>query len=147
MSAKNSKSLYMAALALFCLGVGYLAVSGFAEGSMPFRNVSEALAMPPDKLQAIRLFGSVKGEGIAALEEGPGVRFQLADKDDPGKILWVVYKGPVPDAFKEGAEVIAEGSLVKEAALASGESAPLVLFSAKSLMTKCPSKYQKENRG
>ena len=45
------------------------------------------------------------------------------------------YSGAVPDAFKPGAEVIVEGGMD-----AGGG------FTAKVLMTKCPSKYQKENR-
>jgi len=41
----------------------------------------------------------------------------------------------VPDTFKPGAEVIVEGRMEQGGA-----------FNAKTLMTKCPSKYQKENR-
>ena len=47
----------------------------------------------------------------------------------------LVYKGAVPDTFKAGAEVIVEGGLQPDGR-----------FMAKTLMTKCPSKYQKENR-
>ena len=46
----------------------------------------------------------------------------------------VSYRGAVPDTFKPGAEVIVEG----------GMAGPQ--FAARTLMTKCPSKYQKENR-
>jgi len=42
----------------------------------------------------------------------------------------------VPDTFKPGAEVIVEGGFDS----ASG------VFGANSLMTKCPSKYEKQNR-
>ena len=42
----------------------------------------------------------------------------------------------IPDTFKAGAEVIVEGGLRPDGS-----------FQAKTLMTKCPSKYQKENRG
>ncbi len=151
MAAKNSKSLYVAVLALFCLGVGYLLFSGISESSVYFLNVSEALAMPQDKLQSARLFGTVKGDGIATLEEGSGVRFQLEDKDNGQLTLWVVYRGVVPDTFKQGAEVIVEGGFENAAAgfpagVAPGEK-PARLFKAETLMTKCPSKYQKENRG
>ena len=137
MAAKNSKGLYMAALASFLLGVGYLMFSGISENSVYFLNVSEALAMPADKLQSARLFGTVKGEGITMLEQGPGVIFQLEDKDNSVQTLQVVYNGPVPDTFKAGAEVIVEGNF--EAGNAK--------FNAETLMTKCPSKYEKENRG
>lgn len=137
MTAQKNRFLYVAALGLFLSGVGYLVFSGLSENSVYFLNVSEALAMPPDKLGSARLFGTVKGEGIAKPEQGTGVTFQLEDKDNSGKTLWVVYSGAVPDTFKAGAEVIVEGK----------REEPGGRFHAKTLMTKCPSKYQKENRG
>lgn len=133
---KNSKGLYVAALALFLGGVGYLMFSGISSNSQYFLNVSEALAMPADKLHSARLFGTVKGEGISRLNPGPGVSFLLEDKDNASQVLRVVFQGAVPDTFKEGAEVIVEGGFQS-----GGEA-----FKAESLMTKCPSKYQKENR-
>ncbi len=134
MPAKNSKGLYVAALGLFLLGVGYLMFAGISENSQYFLNVSEALAMPSDKLQSARLFGTVKSEGIA--KQSNGVTFHLEDKDNAAKTLRVVYEGAVPDTFKAGAEVIVEGKF-------QGNDST---FKAESLMTKCPSKYQKENR-
>jgi cytochrome c-type biogenesis protein CcmE len=137
MTAQKNTFLYIAALGLFLLGVGYLVYSGLTENSTYFLNVSEALAMPPDKLQTARLFGTVKEEGMAKLADEAGVRFQLEDKDNRAKTLWVVYRGMIPDTFKAGAEVIVEGR----------RSETDSQFHAKTLMTKCPSKYQKENRG
>ena len=60
--------------------------------------------------------------------------FLLEDKDDKSKTMAVEYGGTVPDTFKEGVEVIVEGGM-------SGS-----VFKAKTLITKCPSKYQKQNR-
>ena len=137
MSAKKNIGVYIVALVLFLGGVGYLLFTGFSENGVYFRNVSEALTMPRDDLRATRLFGTVKEEGIQPLAQGPGVRFQLEDKDNIALSMWVFYKGAVPDTFKAGAEVIVEG----------GFDASQEDFQARTLMTKCPSKYQKENRG
>ena len=136
MAKKSGKGLYAVTLLLFILGVGYLMVSGISENSVYFLNVSEALAMPSDKVQSARLFGTVKAEGLTRLDHTPGVRFQLEDKDNAAQTLWVLFEGPVPDTFKPGAEVIVEGALAAD----KGQ------FKAESLMTKCPSKYEKENR-
>lgn len=169
MPKKNSKSLYLAALVLFLGGIGYLLFSGFAGGSVYFIDVAEALAMSPDKPQPVRLFGKVKAEGIAALEEGVGVRFQLEDKVNATNTLWVTFRGAVPDAFSPGAEVIIEGVYAPDlvtvndvrtmpAALEAdsrrdGTQPEMVTFvdavqhkdfEAKKLMTQCPSKYKKK---
>ena len=136
MAKKSGKGLYAATLLLFLAGVGYLLFSGLSENSVYFLNVSEALAMPSDKLGSARLFGTVKDEGLTRLEHTPGVRFQLEDKDNASQTLWVLFEGPVPDTFKPGVEVIIEGGLNP----AEGQ------FKAETLMTKCPSKYEKQNR-
>lgn len=136
MAAKNSKSLYKTAAVLFVLGVGYLMFSGISESSIPFVTVAEAVVLPSDKLQSARIFGTVKSESIAMLEGGSGVKFLLEDSANNTKTMWVVFKGTVPDTFKAGAEIYVEGKQ-------EGGSLP---FSASTLITKCPSKYQKENR-
>lgn len=136
MANKSGKGLYAITLGLFLLGVSYLLFSGISDNSVYFLNVSEALTMPADKLQAARLFGTVKRDGLTKLTYTPGVRFMLADKDNAAQSLWVLFEGPVPDTFKPGAEVIVEGTLSPDQAQ----------FKAETLMTKCPSKYQKENR-
>jgi cytochrome c-type biogenesis protein CcmE len=61
--------------------------------------------------------------------------FALAEK---GKRLVVRSVGPKPDAFRDGAEVVAEGRLVLE------QGAPV--FIATGLSAKCPSKYEGAHR-
>lgn len=134
MARKKSLFIYVLALLLFMGGIGYMAWSGLSENSMYFLNVSEALAMPSEKLQAARLFGTVANGDITRPDNSLGVRFRLQDAEKPGQIVWVEYKGVVPDTFQPGAEVIVEGGMSQGA------------FQAKSLMTKCPSKYEKQNR-
>lgn len=129
------KKMYLVAFLLFLSGVSYLMYSGLSENSMYFLNVSEALASPSEKLQNARLFGTVATEGLDMAENGKYVKFQLIDKDQTNLTMWIEYQGTIPDTFKEGAEVIVEGGLGTEH-----------IFQAKTLMTKCPSKYQKENR-
>ncbi|WP_165076241.1 MULTISPECIES: cytochrome c maturation protein CcmE [unclassified Desulfovibrio] len=135
MARKKTTRLYVAAFLLFLGGVGFLAYTGFAENSVYFLNVAEARAATQERLTAARIFGTVAREGIEKPADAMGVSFRLEDKDDAAVILPVDYRGVVPDAFKPGAEVIVEGGMGK-----GGR------FSAKVLMTKCPSKYQKENR-
>ena len=135
MARKNSASLYIMALLLFLGGVGYLVYSGLSENSVYFLNVSEALAAPQDTLRTARLFGTVAENDLTPSQDGPGVTFRLVDKDNSGQTMMVRYRGAVPDTFKPGAEVIVEGGMMPDG-----------LFAAKTLMTKCPSKYEKQNR-
>jgi cytochrome c-type biogenesis protein CcmE len=137
MAKKSNTSMYVAALVLFLGGLGYLLYSGLGENTSYFLNVSEALAMKPADLAKARLFGTVAEEGVSRPGDAMGVSFLLVDKDQAAKTIRVDFRGAVPDTFKPGVEVIVEGGLNP----ASGA------FAASTLMTKCPSKYQKENRG
>ncbi|MFP5259694.1 MAG: cytochrome c maturation protein CcmE [Acidobacteriota bacterium] len=137
MAKKNNAPMYLVALTLFLGGLGYLLYSGLGENTSYFLNVSEALAMQPKELSKARLFGTVAEDGLTRPEDALGVSFTLIDKDQAEKTIRVDFRGVVPDTFKPGVEVIVEGGVNP----ASGA------FAANTLMTKCPSKYQKENRG
>ncbi|MDR2573924.1 MAG: cytochrome c maturation protein CcmE [Desulfovibrio sp.] len=133
--ARKSTHLYLMAFLFFIGGVGYLCYSGLSENSIYFLNVAEAKAASPDKLVNARLFGTVAVDGLEKHANGAGVLFRLEDKDNATQTILVNYAGIVPDTFKPGAEVIVEGGIRQDGH-----------FAAKTLMTKCPSKYQKENR-
>ncbi|MDR3320570.1 MAG: cytochrome c maturation protein CcmE [Desulfovibrio sp.] len=135
MSHNKNTPIYLIAFLLFLGGVSYLCYFGFSENSIYFLNVAEARTASPDKLVNARLFGTVAEDGLKNPANGSGVIFRLEDKDNTAQTILVNYVGPVPDTFKPGAEVIVEGGI-------SGKG----YFTAKTLMTKCPSKYQKENR-
>jgi len=136
MAKKNNKNVYIAAFALLLGALGFLLFSGLSQNSVYFMEVSEALAMPQHEIGSARLFGTVDGANIERMEATPGVRFRLLDSQDKGKGIWVAYSGVVPDTFKADAEVIVEGRMPADAET----------FNATTLMTKCPSKYQKETR-
>lgn len=130
---KKNLSIYLAAFALFAGGAGFMLWSALSEGTMYHLNVSEAVAMPSEKLKSARLFGVAAGD-IVKPESGLGASFTLLDLEHPDKGIRVHYRGVLPDTFDKGAEVIVEGRM---------EGAD---FTAKTLMTKCPSKYEKSNR-
>ena len=133
MSKNKNIAVYAVAFLFFLCGVGFLAWTAFFEGGVYHLNVSEALAMPREELKSARLFG-VAGNDIARPQNGLGADFSLHDLDHPEQSIHVSYSGALPDTFENGAEVIVEGRM---------ESS---LFHATTLMTKCPSKYEKSNR-
>lgn len=132
--AKKSSSIYIVAISLFVLGIGYMVWSGVSQNSMYFLNVSEALAMEKGEINSARLFGNVAANNIVRPQNGVGVDFHLVDIAKPDEYIQVSYKGVVPETFEAGSEVIIEGQMKGD------------VFHAKTLMTKCPSKYEKENR-
>ena len=89
--------------------------------------------MPSEKLTSARLFG-VASDDIVKPQNGLGASFTLRDLEHPEQGILVHYRGALPDTFEKGAEVIVEGRMEGNA------------FTAKTLMTKCPSKYEKSNR-
>ena len=130
---KKNLSVYLTAFVLFAGGALFMLWSALSEGTMYHLNVSEAVAMPSEKLKSARLFG-VAADDIVRPENGLGASFTLLDLEHPEKGIRVHYRGVLPDTFDKGAEVIVEGRM---------EGAD---FNAKTLMTKCPSKYEKSNR-
>ncbi|MCR5814910.1 MAG: cytochrome c maturation protein CcmE [Desulfovibrio sp.] len=132
---KNTSLFYTLAFLLFLGGVSWLIYSGLTSSSVYFLNVSEALAASPEKVQSIRLFGTVAERDLKRDPNSLHLSFLLEDKDNATVTIAVSYQGMIPDAFKAGAEVIVEGGMNADKS-----------FQAKTLMTKCPSKYQKENR-
>ena len=132
--SKKTKSPYAVAVFLFVVGIGYMVWSGISQSSVYFLNVSEALAMPSEEFKSARLFGKVGADGMLRAQDGTSLAFILHDAEQPERIIPVTYNGVVPDTFTVGVEVIIEGVMQEDA------------FHAKSLMTKCPSKYESENR-
>ncbi len=131
---KKSFTPYIIALVLFVSAIGFMTYSGLNSGAVYFLNVSEALASTDASLEkSMRLFGTVGS--YEKNSSGDSVVFTLVDAEKPDFTMTVTYSGVIPDTFEHEAEVILEGNM------ASGTE-----FHAKTLMTKCPSKYEKENR-
>ena len=79
-----------------------------------------------------RVNGNVKPGSIEKHQGRPGARFVLTDGR---KELPVVYEKEVPDTFVDGAEAVVEGALGADGT-----------FAAQTLLAKCPSKYEAQNR-
>jgi cytochrome c-type biogenesis protein CcmE len=67
--------------------------------------------------------------GLAQSEAG--LRFTVIDKENPAERVQVLYRGSVPDQFKDGREVVVTGSVKNGTFVARNDS----------LITLCPSKF------
>ncbi|MDO8577685.1 MAG: cytochrome c maturation protein CcmE [Dehalococcoidales bacterium] len=114
---------------ILVLAVGYLGFMGFRSSASYYYSVNQLLDKGSSIYnKTVRLNGDVAPGSIEQKAGDLNLKFAVSEG---GKTLPVVYRGAVPDTFQEGNPVVVEGSLD-----AAG------VFQAKSLMVKCPSKYE-----
>lgn len=90
--------------------------------------------------EQVRVSGVVADGSIQSDPANNTIRFQVYDRNgDPNVTMNVEYKGVVPDTFKPGGDAIMEG------VYSTGNNGEL--FTATSLMAKCPSKYEPASSG
>jgi len=120
----------VAAVVVVVVAVGVLIYVGVGRGSVYYYTVSELLAKGPT--QQVRVSGELVGGTVDGLGSTT-LKFILHDRDQVAQTMPVVYKGAIPDSFRDqaDAEVVAEGDLAADGS-----------FVATVLTPKCPSKYE-----
>lgn len=114
---------------IILVALGYLMFAALREGGMYYLTVSEFRAKEQSILgERVRVNGEVVTDSVVWDTASSTARFILIDG---GASLPVVYKGIVPDLlFLPGASAVVEGVYNSQG-----------FFEAKTLLTKCPSKY------
>ncbi|MEW6088468.1 MAG: cytochrome c maturation protein CcmE [bacterium] len=116
---------------IIIIAIGYLIYAGMRDTMVYYYTVSEVLSKgqsPGDK--GIRIGGKVAENSINWNEDNLDLKFEMEDEKTREKLL-IEYHGTLPDTFKEGVTAIVEGKF-------SGDK----IFHAKTLLAKCPSKYE-----
>jgi cytochrome c-type biogenesis protein CcmE len=116
--------LLLAALGALA-GAGALAASALGETATYFYSPSDVLAKGVPPGQAIRLGGLVETGSVR--REGATILFRITDNAEESTVR---YTGIVPDLFREGQGVIAEGKFAADGA-----------FIADSVLAKHDEKY------
>ena len=115
--------------------IGYLLFTGLTDHTMYYAEVTELLSDPSKyNSKGMRVSGDVVENSVIDGELSKKlIKFQVVDAQ--GSSMHVEFGGVVPDAFEEGVTVILEGNYdtAKE------------VFIAKTLLAKCPSKYETED--
>ena len=112
------------------LAIGYLGYTGFQSSATYYYTVSEFMEQGDSIYgENIRVNGQVASGSVEQESAGRILRFTIIDVEGEGS-LPVVYQGVVPDSFKVGNEVVAEGHLNSNG-----------VFQANTILTKCPSRY------
>jgi cytochrome c-type biogenesis protein CcmE len=109
------------------LVVGYLIFSA-ARGSAAYYLTIDELQQQGSAVRNVRVAGFVVGESIVWEPRDLHLAFELTDESGQ---LPVVYSGARPDMFRDQAEVVVEGKM-----------GPDGVFEARTMLLKCPSKYE-----
>jgi cytochrome c-type biogenesis protein CcmE len=103
------KRMAMIAGGLAALGVvAALVLSAFQENLVFFFTPSQVAAQEAPKGRTFRIGGMVETGSVKRQPDGVTVQFTITDT---AKTVPVTYRGPLPDLFREGKGVVAQGQL------------------------------------
>jgi len=120
---------FLIAGCVLLVGIVYLAFTVTKASAVYYLTVPELEAHGTSGQQrSVRVSGIVDAGSI---ERDPSQFVTRFTASDAGGTLPVVYKGPVPDIFQPGIQVVVEGRLGTDG-----------VFHADTLLTKCPAHFQ-----
>lgn len=93
---------------LAILGGAVLMLDAFRTHQVPFFTPSQVAQHEAPTGQSFRLAGLVEAGSVQRLDQGVGVRFVVTDT---AQRISVFYPGLLPDLFREGGGVVAQGQL------------------------------------
>ena len=108
MKPKNQRLALIAAALVALIGAVLLAMLGLKDQAAYFLTPVDIAAGKAVDGRAMRLGGMVEKRSVVRLADGVSIRFTVTD----GKAQTpVVFRGIVPDLFREGSGVVAEGRM------------------------------------
>lgn len=124
------------ALAAAGAAVFVLVIAKGPQEVVRFRTVDELMEMPGGNVGPyFKVHGFVENGSIQRRTDG-GDLMTVFVLQERGKRVAVELRGPVPDTFRDGAEVVVTGHMRRAGGLSSE-----FVFVADELMAKCPSTY------
>ena len=131
-SVKTGGKLKFVIGGLLILGaIAYVTISSFQSNAIYYLTLKELNAQRSSIVnQPVRVNAPLDKSSIQFDDKTLTLKFNL--KDD-NLVLPVVYKGVKPDTFEQGESVVAEGKLGTDG-----------VFTASTILVKCPSKYESE---
>ncbi len=112
---------------IVALTVGYLVFTAASGSAAYYVTILEAREQGPSG-RNVRISGTIVGESIVWEPRDMLLEFDIVDES--GRMS-VVYNGARPDMFRDQAELVVEGKLSPEG-----------IFEARTIVLKCPSKYE-----
>ncbi|MDQ7990586.1 MAG: cytochrome c maturation protein CcmE [Candidatus Dactylopiibacterium sp.] len=108
MKARHKRFLLIGAAVTLLAGATGLVLNAFRDNLVFFHTPSEVAAGEVPKGRTFRIGGMVVHGSVARADDGQTVRFALTDT---ARVVPVVYKGALPDLFKETKGAVAQGRL------------------------------------
>jgi cytochrome c-type biogenesis protein CcmE len=108
MKPKNQRLALVIAAALAVLAAVLLAMWGLKDRAAYFYTPADIAAGRAAEGKAMRLGGMVEAGSVRKEPDGVSIRFAVVDGEARTP---VAYRGIVPDLFREGSGVVAEGRL------------------------------------
>jgi len=108
MKPKNQRLLLVVLAVAAMIGAALLAMWGARSQAAYFYTPADIVAGKAEAGRAVRLGGMVERGSIKRRADGVTIDFIV---EDGGAQTKVTYRGIVPDLFKEGSGVVAEGRL------------------------------------
>lgn len=124
----GSKIKVAVAFATVILVFAWLTITGFNENMQYYMSIEDLKAMQQTSLdKGLRVKGFLVPGSLVKTPNSLEVTFLI---EENGHQLEVHYNKELPDTFKHGSEVLVEGQMTEAG-----------YFDARTLMAKCPSKY------
>ena len=104
------KRLSMVLVGLCMLGVSAaLTLTAFEDNLVFFYSPTDLTEKPVGPNQRIRIGGLVEADSVEKSDDGLSVSFRVTDLR---QVIPVTFSGALPDLFREGQGIVAEGRLV-----------------------------------
>ena len=106
---RKTRRLYIVLAGLACLGAAAaLVLTAFEDNIVFFHSPTDIVTKQVPKDRRLRVGGLVEKASVTREADGVTVRFRVTDT---ANTVQVAYKGILPDLFREGQGVVAEGRL------------------------------------
>lgn len=131
----RERGRFLTGLVVVTLAVGYLVWTGMRETMVYYLTLSELMAKvgadPSFREVGVKVGERVVPGTLRAAAADLHYAFEVRDAETDTGRFPVLYRGPLPDTFKEGGEVVLEGRF-----------RPDGVFEAVTVPTKCGSRYE-----
>jgi cytochrome c-type biogenesis protein CcmE len=114
MKPKHQRLIFVTVSVIFLVIAGLLTLRAFRDNLIFFYSPSEVAQQHIDEHQLIRLGGLVK---TGSIKRGDNNRITFDVTDGKAQVT-ITYQGMLPDLFREGQGVVAEGYLTGQTLLA-----------------------------